>query len=179
MSTLIFLYSLSFLVILVACMILYIYNNILKSSRQLLKNQDGLRKGTLYPLNNLEYINEKDVNTNSNCDGTILIATSYGCAACKRVYPYLEQLRQEYNNIDFHLLMLANKDQTQETINLYNLRNFKVSLIQNDQLHNLGITGFPFSYLLSKEKKVIEKGIVNHKKDFDLLISFLTIKKVS
>ncbi len=52
-------------------------------------------------------------------------------------------------------------------------------LIKHEQLHNLGITGFPFAYLLSRDDEVLEKGLVNHKKDFELLISYLRFYKSS
>ncbi|MDP4085007.1 MAG: hypothetical protein Q8934_10395 [Bacillota bacterium] len=176
----IFLFTLTVLVLMICCMVLQLYKMVLNPQRtKLIKNKDGLKKGTKYPFELLRTIDGKVIETEKNKDGFVLIMISYGCEACKRVYPFLEELRKEYKNIQFHLLMLANKEQAQENIDLFNLENFSVSLIKNEQLHSLGITGFPFSYLLSKEGKVLEKGLVNHKKDFDLLISFLPFKRAS
>ena len=176
----IFLCTLTDLVLIVCCMVLQLYKILLNPQRtKLIRNKDGLKKGTLYPFQLLRTIEGNAVEKEKNKDGFVLIMTSYGCEACKRVYPFLEELRKEYKNLQFHLFMLANKEQAQETINLFNLENLSVSLIKNDQLHSLGITGFPFGYLLSKEGKVLEKGLVNHKKDFELLISYLPYKRAS
>jgi thiol-disulfide isomerase/thioredoxin len=181
MSLSILIFTIALLVLVISCMVLYLFKTIINSSKKakLLRSEDGFKKGALYPLQSLKTINGNSIEKMKNVDGLVLIITSYGCDACKRVYPYLEQLRGEHKNLQFQLLMLANKEQALENIKLFKLESFSVSLIQQEQLHDLGITGFPFSYLLSNEGKVIEKGLVNHKKDFDLLISFLPIKKIS
>lgn len=176
----IFLCTLTFLVLIVCCMILQLYKMMLNPQKtKLIRSKDGLKKGTVYPFQLLRTIDGNGVEKEKNKDGHVLIMTSYGCEACKRVYPYLEELRKEYKNIQFHLFMLATEEEAQENIKLYNIENTSVYLIKHDQLHSLGITGFPFSYLLSKDGKVLEKGLVNHKKDFELLISFLPYKRAS
>ncbi|MED4549423.1 TlpA family protein disulfide reductase [Bacillus licheniformis] len=181
MSETILMISLSFLVITVAFLVLQLYRNILRTKKQqgLLKSDEGLPKGETYPITTLKTIVGQEVTISKKTRGVILIFTSYGCSGCKRVYPFLELLKKEYPKIQFELIMLANKKQAQETISLYNLEDWSVSIIDHEHLHTLGITGFPFSYLISNEGKVIEKGLINYKKDIDFLVSMLQVKKIS
>jgi len=162
-------------------MILYLYRILIDSStkRKLPKSEDGLRKGELYPLNLLKNIEGNPITKPKIKEATVLIITSYGCEVCKGVYPYLDELRKEYKDLQFNILMLATHEQAQECIQTYNLEKFQLALIKHEQLHNLGITGFPFAYLLSRDDEVLEKGLVNHKKDFELLISYLRFYKSS
>jgi len=181
MSLEIYIYSLSLLVLLLASMILYLYKFMygLLNKKHLYRNDAGLNRGTLFPLQSLKTFDGKDLTISKEVDGVVIINTSYICNVCKRIYPFLESIRKEYPNIQINLLMLADKEQAKENIEKYNLKSLSVSLIQDEDLHDLGITTFPFAYLLSAEGKVIEKGLVNYKKDIDLLISFLPYKKAS
>lgn len=180
MIMIIFLSTLTLLVLVLTVMVLYLYKNILISpKKRLLKHQDGLKSGSPYPLNILKTVEGHPLLKSTRSKGSVMIITSYGCEACKRVYPFLNQLEKEYRNIQFNILMLATKQQAQEYVDTYDLNNFQISLIKNEQLHALGITGFPFAYLLSKDGRVIQKGLVNHKKDFDLLISYLQYTSAS
>lgn len=179
MSMTLLLFTLNLLIILVSCITLYSITEALKARNKLIKSEDGLKKGSLYPLDLLKNIEGNEVRLVNGSDGMVLIFTSFGCNVCKSVYPYLEQIRNEYSNIQFHIVMLANIDEAKETINKYKLDNFLISLVRYEQLPDFGITGFPFTYLISNKGIIIEKGIVNYKRDFDLLISFLNSAKVS
>ncbi|AWE08385.1 hypothetical protein DCE79_13665 [Lysinibacillus sp. 2017] len=181
MINLIYLLTVNLMLLVLSIMMLYLYKLLIDSStnKRLPKNEDGLKKGEVYPLTQLKTIGGSPFTKPKIKVGSVIIITSYGCEVCKRVYPYLEDLRKEFGNLQFNILMLATEEQARENIHLYNLEKFQLALIKHEQLHNLGITGFPFAYLLSRDDKVLEKGLVNHKKDFELLISYLRFNKSS
>ncbi|WP_160850461.1 TlpA family protein disulfide reductase [Pontibacillus yanchengensis] len=109
----------------------------------------------------------------------IFIFTSYGCDACKRIYPFLNELIKEHPYIQFRLITLANEDQANELIEQFNLNDIPLTMIKHEHIHKFGITGFPFAYLVSEKSVILDKGLVNHKEDFRLLMKKIKRAKIA
>jgi methylamine dehydrogenase accessory protein MauD len=161
------------IVLTLSLMVLYLYKRIegSKNKRTLSKNDVGVPKGEFYPIQKFQSIQGRDINVNTADEGTVLIFTHALCDVCKRIYPILENVKKQYPKMNLVILMLASKQDALNIVNKFSLEDFPVTLIKDEELNKLGISGFPFSYLLSPQGKIIEKGLVNYKEHFDILLS--------
>jgi hypothetical protein len=147
----------------------------MKKTKSLPRNNVGFPKGIKYPKHEFTNINEDIIPVTSKGKiGTVILITSYSCDACKRIYPILNTLRNDYHELKFINLILGNKEQVNSLIKKYELsdtNNF--SIFDHDKLSEFGAVTFPFAYLLTDGGLVVEKGLVNFRQDFDFLISHL------
>ncbi|MGG3910529.1 TlpA family protein disulfide reductase [Peribacillus simplex] len=173
-----------FILLILSFMVHFLYKTVEKSHKRnkttFYKGEDGFPIGTHYPtqkFSNSIYGNE--LNINSPNKETVLIFTQSTCSICKRVYAILDLVRKKYSNKEFIILMVASKEEALNYVNEYFLNNFQVSLIKEGDLEDLGISSVPFSYLLSSEGNVLNKGVVNTIEHFDILFSQEEDRKIS
>lgn len=163
-----------FITLTLSCMVFYLFKRIESSKnvkRTLAESNSGFPKGQIYPIKSYYDLTGKEIKINSSYEGTVLLFTSAHCDVCKRIYPLLEIVKQSYPQINFVLMMLATNDEAISISNRFNIKRFPISLIRDEELNDLGVAGFPFSYLLAQDGKIIEKGIVNYKDHFDILLA--------
>lgn len=166
------------IIFILASMVILLYGRIEASStkaKKLFRNESGFPTGTFYPKKDYMDINGNTLSLSNNTD-TLLLFTQYSCDVCKRVYPILSNVNNKYPDKQIILFMLATKHESQSIMTKFNLEKFPVVLIKNEELHLLGISGFPFAYLLSPNNVVTNKGVINSMEHFDILFSDLDRK---
>ncbi|MCM3603189.1 hypothetical protein M3175_20840 [Robertmurraya korlensis] len=170
------------LLITLTYMVIRLYSLISKSQRRktLIKSNDGFPSGGTYPFKTISTISSNKISINQNSfKGTIIVGTSYGCDACKSVYPVLSQFKNLFPEYQLLNLSFTRKEDINELINEYSLHPETIALLHIKEMGNFGFEGFPFAYLVSSQGKILQKGLVNTKNDFDLLVSFSETKRVS
>lgn len=174
------------ILLILSFMVQFLYKTVEKSHKRnkttLHKGESGFPIGTHYPTQRFSTnssIYGDVLNINSPNKETVLIFTQSTCSVCKRVYAILDIVRKKYSNKEFIILMVASKEEALNYVNEYFLNNFQVSLIKDEDLEDLGISNIPFSYLLSPEGNVLNKGVVNTIEHFDILLSQEEDRKIS
>ncbi|GED28823.1 hypothetical protein BAG01nite_49250 [Brevibacillus agri] len=143
-----------------------------QKKRSLSGSELGLAYGTKFPVEILRSIEDKEFSvSNPEGDGTLLIVTSYSCSPCRSVYPIQNTIVSSYPRLKVINIMISNSGQAWEISDKFGLDSSKISLITMEQLHTIGISTFPYSYLLTSDGTIISKGVTNFKEHFDLLIA--------
>ncbi|GAA0372902.1 TlpA family protein disulfide reductase [Bacillus horti] len=173
MNTTIYL-TLFILWILVLCnsyMLIKLFKAVAKlNKKELPKSFAGIAKGSLLPIKNYKNLDMKAFDYTSKKNYIVLFG-SYGCKVCHQIYPLFNTLKQEKTGVIIQIFMLATEDQAKEISAQYDIPTDHITIISQNDLPSLGITGFPFAYYLSSNGNVINKGLVNFKNDFDILMS--------
>lgn len=163
------------LVLILSFLVLKLYKVIsgFTRKRELAKNNEGIESGSVYPRKSFKVINnKKDVKIESDVLGTVIIFTKYTCELCKQVYPVLPEIQTRFKGYQFIIMTNSSVEESNEISNKYQLSNIPISLIEYDEFAELGVVAFPFAYLLSPKGKVISKGIINFKEDFNILLEY-------
>lgn len=138
--------------------------------KELPKNSAGVPTGAVLPIQKFKNMLLKDIDLQTN-KSRIILFSSFSCKVCHQIYPFFNSLKHDLKGIHLHIFMLATEEQAKQISAEYKISLDDITLITHEDLPPLGVTGFPFAYYLSAKGKVISKGLVNYKHDFDTLIS--------
>lgn len=131
-------------------------------------SDQGVTAGELFPDLPTDHTGLKHWNRISSA-GTIVVITSFMCAACKLVYPKINPFLQKHPELNFLILTEGDEDYVQTIQSEFNLK-VPVSIITEEIRSALTIKVFPFGYLISPEGKVIAKGAISTENALDVLL---------
>lgn len=110
---------------------------------------------TKFPMENAEYLNEAEKQKFDSSKPTLVNFWFTTCPPCIEEIPALNELKEKYNNeINFVAVTFNNKEQVEKFLKKYD---FKLTQVINQKklIDSYGISGYPKSFILDKNQKII------------------------
>ncbi|MCY7487448.1 TlpA family protein disulfide reductase [Paenibacillus alvei] len=99
----------------------------------------------------------------------IVLFTSPTCSACSEIYPVLNKIKNDLNEIEIILFSIAQDEiLVQDIVEKYDIK-IPVIRINLDELMKYKVKYYPFGYYLSEANNIISKGIVTNEEEIRLL----------
>lgn len=144
---------------------------IISSSKppKLLGQDTGISLGMLFPYSSVSTINKGVQHVfGDSKDGTIVFITSPSCNICKSLYPIIAEGKR--GKIAFFSFMVGEADQVREVLDRYSIQAPATAIDTDELSQKLLLDGYPYAYFLSPAGIILSKGLINTRKDIEILI---------
>lgn len=158
------------IVIVVSISVFVILREAIKAKSNLYEQQEGLPKGSDFPLESNIPINGSPMNIRNNEKiGTLIFLTSTSCSTCSKVYPIINDFQKKKPLYQYLIFMIGTEESVNNAIKQYNI---KSPVVRMDDLKDLQAPFVPFGYFVSQDGVIQAKGVVNNEGHIQSLILY-------
>ncbi|MNO92949.1 Methylamine utilization protein MauD [compost metagenome] len=158
------------IVIVISISVFAILREAIKVKSNLYEQQEGLPKGSDFPLESNIPINGSPMNIrNIEKIGTLIFLTSTGCLTCSKVYPIINDFQKNKPLYQYLIFMMGTEESVNNAVKEHNI---KAPVVRMDNLKDLQAPFVPFGYFVSQDGVIRSKGVVNNEGHIQSLILY-------